>query len=311
MAVIKIKNIRTNLQAVIKYAKNGDKTDYGILVSSINCSVENSYEEMALTKKFFHKEDKILGYHIIQSFKGNEVSPEEANQIGKELAEELWGDKYQVIICTHINKDNVHNHIILNSVSFIDGNKYHNSKAEIAFMKDASDILCLNYGLSIVNTPKGNKEKEYRQKNIDYFNRRDENEPNNTCSERTQEKSVVRAENMQYRKRYCRAESHSEIIAYSVVPNPLVTSCRSKYIYRHRTVRYRYDTEDKTVQGTGNGKQHNPARQQVHAEKKSKRRIKKHLHRVARQSVDKESGERADNKSRYRIKRQHDTNFGV
>ena len=174
MAVIKIKNIRTNLQAVIKYAKNGDKTDYGILVSSINCSVENSYEEMALTKKFFHKEDKILGYHIIQSFKGNEVSPEEANHIGKELAEELWGDKYQVIICTHINKDNVHNHIILNSVSFIDGKKYHNSKAEIAFMKDASDRLCLNHGLSIVNTSKGNKEKEFRQKNIDYFNRRDE-----------------------------------------------------------------------------------------------------------------------------------------
>lgn len=144
MAVIKIKNIRTNLQAVIKYAKNGDKTDFGILVSSINCSVENSYEEMALTKKFFHKEDKILGYHIIQSFKGNEVSPEEANQIGNELAEELWGDKY------------------------------HNSKAEIAFMKDASDRLCLNYGLSIVNTSKGNNEKEFRQKNIDYFNRRDE-----------------------------------------------------------------------------------------------------------------------------------------
>ena len=174
MAVIKIKNIRTNLQAVIKYAKNGDKTDYGILVSSINCSVETSYEEMTLTKKFFHKEDKILGYHIIQSFKGNEVSPEEANQIGKKLAEELWGDKYQVIICTHINKDNVHNHIILNSVSFIDGKKYHNSKAEIAFMKDASDRLCLNSGLSIVNTPQGNKEKEFRQKNIDYFNRRDE-----------------------------------------------------------------------------------------------------------------------------------------
>lgn len=131
MAVIKIKNIRTNLQAVIKYAKNGNKTDYGILVSSINCNVENSYEEMALTKKFFHKEDKILGYHIIQSFKGNEVSSEQANQIGKELAEELWGDKYQVIICTHINKDNVHNHIILNSVSFIDGKKYHNSKAKL------------------------------------------------------------------------------------------------------------------------------------------------------------------------------------
>ena len=174
MAVIKIKNIKSNLQAVINYGKNGDKTDNGILVSSVNCSTETAYEEMALTKKFFHKEDNILGYHIIQSFKGNEVSPKLANQIGKELAEELLGDKYQVVICTHINKENVHNHIILNSVSFTDGYKYHNSKAQIAFLKDASDRLCLNYGLSIVDTPKANKEREFRQKNIDYFSRTDE-----------------------------------------------------------------------------------------------------------------------------------------
>ena len=174
MAVIKIKNIKSNLQAVINYGKNGDKTENGILVSSVNCSVDTAYEEMALTKKFFHKEDNILGYHIIQSFKGDEVSPKLANQIGKELAEELWGNKYQVVICTHINKENVHNHIILNSVSFIDGYKYHNSKARIAFLKETSDRLCLNYGLSIIDTPKANKEKEFSQKNIDYFNRTDE-----------------------------------------------------------------------------------------------------------------------------------------
>ena len=173
MAVIKIKTIKSNLQAVINYGKNGDKTDNGVLVSSVNCSVETAYEEMALTKKFFHKEDKTLGYHIIQSFKGNEVSPERANQIGKELAEELWGDKYQVAICTHINKENVHNHLILNSVSFIDGKKYHNGKEDIAFLKEASDNLCFKYGLSIVTTPRAEKERDYRQKNIDNFNRRD------------------------------------------------------------------------------------------------------------------------------------------
>ena len=174
MAIIKIKNIKNNLQAVINYGKNGDKTENGILVSSVNCSVETAYEEMALTKKSFHKEDKTLGYHIIQSFKGNEVSPKLANQIGIELAEELWGNKYQVVICTHINKENVHNHMIVNSVSFIDGIKYHNSKAQIAFLKEASDRLCLNYGLSIVDTPKAIKEREFRQKNIDYFSRTDE-----------------------------------------------------------------------------------------------------------------------------------------
>lgn len=174
MAVIKIKTIKSNLQAVINYGKNGDKTDNGVLVSSVNCSVNTAYEEMALTKKFFHKEDKTLGYHIIQSFKGNEVSPKTANQIGKELAEELWGEKYQVIICTHINKENVHNHLILNSVSFIDGKKYHNSNSEIAFMKETSDNLCIKYRLSLVNTPRAENERAFRQNHIDYFNRRDE-----------------------------------------------------------------------------------------------------------------------------------------
>ena len=174
MAVMKIKTIKNNLQAVINYGKNGDKTDNGVLVSSVNCFVNTAYEEMALTKKFFHKENKTLGYHIIQSFKGNEVSPKTANQIGKELAEELWGDKYQVIICTHINKENVHNHLILNSVSFVDGKKYHNSNSEIAFMKEASDNLCIKYRLSLVNTPRAEKERAFRQNHIDNFNRRDE-----------------------------------------------------------------------------------------------------------------------------------------
>ena len=102
---------------------------------------------MALTKRFFHKEDKVQGYHIIQSFNGNEVSAERANEIGRKLSDELWGDKYQVIICTHINKSNVHNHIIVNSVSFIDGKKYHNGKTEIALIRDTSDTLCEEYGL--------------------------------------------------------------------------------------------------------------------------------------------------------------------
>ena len=171
MVVIKIKTIKSNLQAVINYGKNGEKTEHGILVSGINCNVATSYEEMALTKKFFHKEGKTLGYHIIQSFKGYEVPPEKANQIGKELAEELWGDKYQVVICTHINKQNVHNHIIINSVSFVDGNKYHNSNVEIAFLKETNDEICMKYGLSILNTYKANKEKEIAQKRIANYNR--------------------------------------------------------------------------------------------------------------------------------------------
>lgn len=152
MTVIKIKSIKKNLQAVVHYAKNGDKTENGILVSGVNCIPDSAYEQMALTKKFYHKENNIQGFHIIQSFKGNDASPKKANQIGKELAEELLGDKYQILICTHVNKENVHNHIVLNSVSFIDGLKYHNSNSEIAIMKDTSDRLCYKYGLSVVET---------------------------------------------------------------------------------------------------------------------------------------------------------------
>ena len=98
MAVIKIKNIKSNLQTVINYGKNGDRTEHGFLVSSVNCAVSTAYEEIALTKKFFHKEDKTLGYHIIQSFNRFELPPERANQLGKQLAEEMWGDKYFVLI---------------------------------------------------------------------------------------------------------------------------------------------------------------------------------------------------------------------
>lgn len=170
MAVIKIKTIKKNLQAVINYARNGDKTDNGILVTGINCIPQSAYEQMALAKKFYRKENKIQGFHIIQSFKGNEISPEKANQIGQELARELWGDKYQVLVCTHVNKENVHNHLVLNSVSFIDGMKYHNSNSEIALMKDTSDRLCLKYGLSIVETEKAKQEKVFRDKRIDNFN---------------------------------------------------------------------------------------------------------------------------------------------
>ena len=174
MAVIKIKTIKKNLQTVVNYAKNGEKTEHGILVSGVNCLPQSAYEQMTLTKKFYHKENKTLGFHIIQSFKGQEVSPQKANQIGKELAEDLWGDKYQVLVCTHVYKENVHNHLVLNSVSFIDGKKNHNSNADIAFMKDMSDRLCVKYRLSIVETNRAETEKNYRQKRMDNFNRSDE-----------------------------------------------------------------------------------------------------------------------------------------
>lgn len=171
MAITKYKAIKKNLETVINYAKNGEKTENGILVSAINCLPETAYPQMMLTKKAFHKEDGRLGYHIIQSFSGNEVSPEKCNKIGVELAQSLWGDKYQVIVCTHTNKDNVHNHIVLNSVSFIDGSKYHNSNADIAFLREANDDICIKYGLSVIESKKANKERDIARSRIKNYNR--------------------------------------------------------------------------------------------------------------------------------------------
>ena len=126
---------------------------------------------MMLTKKAFHKEDGRLGYHIIQSFNGNEISPDKCNKIGIELAKELWGDKYQVIVCTHTNKKNVHNHIVLNSVSFIDGNKYHNSNVEIALLRETNDDICKRYGLSIIKSTKATTVSDISKNRIANYNR--------------------------------------------------------------------------------------------------------------------------------------------
>ena len=171
MAITKYKVIQKNLEAVINYAKNGDKTEKGILVSGINCLPDTAYFQMMLTKKNFHKEDGRLGYHIIQSFNGKEVSPEKCNSIGVELAQSLFGDKYQVLVCTHIDKENVHNHIVLNSVSFIDGSKYHNSNAELAFIRETNDDLCKKYGLSVIESKKANKETDIARSRTNNYNR--------------------------------------------------------------------------------------------------------------------------------------------
>jgi len=171
VAITKYKVIKKNLDAVINYAMNGEKTENGILVSAINCLPQTAYSQMMLTKKAFHKEDGRLGYHIIQSFNGNEISPDKCNKIGIELAQQLWGDKYQVIVCTHTNKKNIHNHIVLNSVSFIDGSKYHNSNVEIALLRETNDDICRKHGLSIIKSTKATTVSDISKSRITNYNR--------------------------------------------------------------------------------------------------------------------------------------------
>lgn len=138
-----------DLHDVIDYAMNPDKTEQQFYVSGINCQANSAYEEMKNVKAFFHKEDKILGFHAYQSFK-EKVSPELAHKIGLELAKEIWGDRFQVIVTTHLNTEHTHNHFVINSVSFVDGLKYYDNHTTYSRIRHVSDELCKEYGLNIL-----------------------------------------------------------------------------------------------------------------------------------------------------------------
>lgn len=138
-----------DLNDVIDYAMNPDKTEQQFYVSGINCQANSAYEEMKNVKAFFHKKDKILGFHAYQSFK-EKVSPELAHKIGLELAKEIWGDRFQVIVTTHLNTEHTHNHFVINSVSFVDGLKYYDNHTTYSRIRHVSDELCKEYGLNVL-----------------------------------------------------------------------------------------------------------------------------------------------------------------
>lgn len=160
-----------NLSDVIRYAVNSEKTqqthneDCTVVhrfVSGINCSPSTARDEMLAVKKRFGKESGTVAYHGYQSFAPGEATPEIAHEIGKKLAARLWGDRYQVIIATHLDKENhLHNHFVLNTVSFVDGIKYHRTKKDYHDMQTVSDKLCREYGLSVIDHPQRGKSKHY------------------------------------------------------------------------------------------------------------------------------------------------------
>ncbi len=150
MATTKIWKFKSRLNRLIDYTMNGEKTKNKLFVSGINCMPDTAFLEMINVKKQFFKTGGIECFHGYQSFVEGEVTPEQAHEIGVKLAEELWGDKFQVIVSTHINTDNIHNHFVLNSVSFLDGKRFCNTKKDYALMRKTSDKLCNEYGLSIL-----------------------------------------------------------------------------------------------------------------------------------------------------------------
>ena len=119
---------------------------------------------MVMVKKRFGKEDGTIAYHGYQSFALGESEPRIAHEIGVRLAKELWGDKYQVLVATHLDRDNhLHNHFVVNTVSFVDGIKYHRTEKDYYDMKTVSDRLCLEYGLSVIDNPQYGKSKHYAE----------------------------------------------------------------------------------------------------------------------------------------------------
>lgn len=111
---------------------------------------DTSYQEMINVKKQFFKTDGIQCFHAVQSFAQGEITPEQAHEIGMKLAKRLWGEKFQVVVTTHLNTENLHNHFVLNSVSFLDGKRFCNTKKDYANMRKISDKLCADYGLSVL-----------------------------------------------------------------------------------------------------------------------------------------------------------------
>ena len=151
MAVTELYNRTTNLNGLIEYVMNGDKTDEMKYVSGVNCLPETAYEEMIATKNRFNKgKEKIIGYHLIQSFARYEVTPEVAHELGLEYVNEVFGKDFEVVVATHLNTDNVHNHIVINSVSLKTGKKFYDYHASRDYLRIVSDCICQYYGLSVL-----------------------------------------------------------------------------------------------------------------------------------------------------------------
>ena len=144
------KYLDDDLYAALRYTENDDKTDERKYVSGINCSAAFAYQEMTAVKRKYGERGKVIAYHGYQSFRTGEVTPEQAHEIGLETARRMWGKDFQVLVTTHLNTDNLHNHFVVNSVSFRDRHKYRNSIEQHHDLREISDAICKEHGLSVL-----------------------------------------------------------------------------------------------------------------------------------------------------------------
>ena len=163
MAVTKIKPVKSTLSKALDYIENPDKTDGKMLISSFGCSYETADIEFGYTLSQALDKGNNLAFHLIQSFAPGEVDYEKAHEIGKQLADAVTKGQHEYVLTTHIDKGHVHNHIIFCAVNFVDHRKYNSNKRSYYGIRNMSDKLCRENGLSVVVPGKGSKGKSYAE----------------------------------------------------------------------------------------------------------------------------------------------------
>ena len=151
------------LADVMAYATSPTKTEQRLFVSGVNCNPVSAREDMMAVKRGFSKADGIVAWHGYQSFKPGEVTPEIAHEIGVKLAQQMWGEYFQVVVATHLDKGHLHNHLVLNSASWVDGRRWYRKAEQYRQLRAASDALCREYGLSVIENPQRGKSKHHAE----------------------------------------------------------------------------------------------------------------------------------------------------
>ena len=163
MAVTKIKPIKGTLNKALDYIQNPAKTDEKMLVSSFGCSYETADIEFTFTLSQALDKGNNLAHHLIQAFEPGEVDYREAHEIGRQLADAVTKGQHEYVLTTHIDKGHIHNHIIFCAVNFVDHHKYNSNKRSYYGIRNMSDKLCREHGLSVVLPNRGSKGKSYAE----------------------------------------------------------------------------------------------------------------------------------------------------
>lgn len=153
-----------SLKDVLAYAKDEEKTEHEFFCDGINCNVAMARDQFITVKEEFSKTSGIQAYHGYLSFKESEVTPEQAQRIGMEFANKMWGKRFQVVVTTHLNTKHLHCHFVINSVSFVDGKRLQDKEKSWYYFRHIADEICLEHKLSIVENPDLHKSPAYLTK---------------------------------------------------------------------------------------------------------------------------------------------------